>query len=87
MGFESGHAKVGGRKKGTKNKAPALMRKAIFAALEAGDGAQAYFEWLKFEKPDVYGSLLKAYIPRDVKVEGGLTVSAVIERSFVKRDA
>lgn len=70
MPFEKGNrANPSGRPKGSLNKAPAKMRKAIFAALEAGEGAQAYFEWLKVREPAVYGSLLKAYIPKDVNVD------------------
>lgn len=85
MAFQPGHQKVGGRKKGTANKAPARLRKAIFAALDSGEGAQAYFEWLKKEEPAVYGSLLKAFIPKDVNLSGDLNTNLVIRRSYVRK--
>ena len=58
--FKAGHAKLGGRKKGTPNAiSPALKRALLKAAHRVGsdgngkDGAVGYFGWLMTREPDV----------------------------------
>ena len=76
--FEKGHKKVGGRKKGTPNKATPV-KEALRRALENAheDGAEGYLLELAREDPRVFMTAVLKLIPTSVetKVEHEQTVT------------
>lgn len=72
----------GGRQKGTPNKFPDRVKTALAAALESGDGAQAYFEKLKEDEPKIFCQLLGKMMPRDWHV---IAETVVGQMSFEKQ--
>jgi len=84
-GKPKGAPKTGGRKKGTPNKHPVELKQAIFGALHSGDGAEAYMVQLKKQRPELFSSLLKAFIPKDVNVTADVAAVVTVVRSFVEK--
>ena len=66
--FEKGHAKLGGRKKGTPNKLTPV-KEALRQALENAheDGAQGYLLQVAQEHPQVFMSAVQKLIPTAVE--------------------
>jgi hypothetical protein len=56
----------GGRQKGTPNRTTASVKNAILEALDAGDGAVAFFASLKAEDPKTFAQLCGKLIPRQL---------------------
>lgn len=75
-----------GRPKGSQNKATIELKDAIFKALHAGDGATAYMMRLKEERPELYTSLLKGFIPKDVNLTADVAGVVTIVRTFVAKE-
>lgn len=70
MPFKKGdRANPKGRPKGSPNKGTLAMKRALFGALNADDGAEAFFKRLKEDEPAVFCSLLGKYVPKDVKLD------------------
>jgi hypothetical protein len=57
-----------GRPKGAKNVVTKAIKDAAIGALNAGDGAQAFFEERKENSPDAFMGFLKGIVPLDVTV-------------------
>ena len=67
--FEKGHAKLGGRQKGTPNKQPNRVREAILQAFDEVGGA----EWLRQlagEDPKTFSMLIGKVVPTEAKITG-----------------
>lgn len=60
--------KLGGRPKGSPNKVTKAIKDAAIGALNAGEGAQAFFEERKENSPDAFMGFLKGIVPLDVTV-------------------
>ena len=58
-----------GRKKGVPNKATKQVREALEGALNAGDGAQKFFEKLKDEQPVAFTNIVSKLIPVQVEAD------------------
>jgi len=56
----------GGRQKGTPNKFTASVKTTIVEALNAGDGAVAFFTRLKADDPKTFATLCGRFIPHEV---------------------
>lgn len=67
--------KLGGRPKGSVNKVTKAIKDAALGALNAGEGAEAFFMERKAEDPNAFMGFLKSIVPLDVSVSGGLTVT------------
>lgn len=80
-----GRPKTGGRAKGTPNKNTTEIKDAIVAALNSGEGAEAYFRGLKDERPDLFVSLVGKILPKDVNLAAEANVTITIERDFVRK--
>jgi hypothetical protein len=93
--FKKGHAKIGGRRRGTPNKATDLRALIMEALDRAGGigGAVGYFVWLSHKKPTLFVRLLLRCIPRYVECpscargEARYSQTTVTVRSFVSPDA
>lgn len=74
--FEKGHEKVGGRKKGSKNKVSKRVLNALFEALE---DAPESLKLLKAEDLAAFWRIAAAQIPKDLDVNhtGAINVSVV----------
>lgn len=57
-----------GRPKGVPNKVPKAIKEAALAALNSGEGAEAFFEQRKAESPDAFMGFLKGVLPMDVRL-------------------
>jgi hypothetical protein len=70
-----------GRKKGTPNVITKTVKDAIAGALNAGDGAQEFFEQLKQDDPRAFATIAAKLIPvqvdLDAKVDNSVTVEIV----------
>ena len=64
-----------GRPKGSQNQVPKAIKDAAIGALNAGEGAEAFFLQRKEEDPNAFMGFLKSIVPLDVSVSGGLTVT------------
>jgi hypothetical protein len=75
-----------GRKVGVPNKIPAAIKEAALGALNAGDGAQAFFEARKETSPDAFMGFLKSVLPLDVRIgdPNGDKFSVTIQFPFKK---
>lgn len=87
MAPPKGHPKYGGRAKGTPNKTTADVKEALTAALNSGEGAQAYFEEVKRSRPDIFCTLVGKLLPKDVNVGVSGEIVARVVRAFVKDPA
>lgn len=81
MGFQKGHAKVGGRPKGGLNRTTVEIRSAILEAFEKAGGVK-YLVRLAEEHPPVFAALLGKVIPQEIKA--ALAMSGGVE--LVVRD-
>jgi len=70
-----------GRPKGAVNKTTKTVKDAIAGALNAGKGAQAFFEDLKKDDPKAFATITAKLIPvqvdLDAKVDNSVTVEIV----------
>lgn len=75
MAAHKGHAKAGGRKKGTQNKATAEIKDMIRGALDAA-GGQDYLKRQSTDNPVAFMGLIGKIIPADVnnKLTGSFTI-------------
>jgi hypothetical protein len=64
--FEKGREKTGGRVKGTLNKHTTEVKEATMKC--AND--PKYIAWLKENRPELFISLVKAILPKDVNLGG-----------------
>jgi len=55
-----------GRPKGSQNKATKAIKDAAIGALNAGEGAEAFFLQRKEEDPNAFMGFLKSIVPLDV---------------------
>lgn len=55
-----------GRPKGSQNKVPKAIKEAALGALNAGEGAEAFFLRRKEEDPNAFMGFLKSIVPLDV---------------------
>ena len=62
--------KLGGRPKGSPNKVTKAIKDAAIGALNAGDGAEAFFKTRKAESPDAFMAFLKSIVPHEVAIGG-----------------
>jgi len=58
-----------GRKKGVPNKVTKQVREALEGALNAGEGAQKFFEKLKDEQPVAFTNIVSKLIPVQVEAD------------------
>jgi hypothetical protein len=87
--FGVGHKKVGGRKKGSKNKFGAMLKDAILeAATEAGgkEGLVGYLKKQAEENPSPFLSLLGKVLPLQVTGEGGGAVTFTFALDHAGKD-
>ena len=82
----------GGRPKGAPNKTSVTVKDAMLgaaAAYRAGgkEGLQGFCEHIRDNEPIEFFKALAKMLPRDMNIEAGDKVLAVIERRFVKREA
>src|ERR1700720_3536312 len=82
--FEKGHAKMGGRKKGTRNRFGGDLREAVVAGIQAvgfmekakkgwkrGEGGvQGFVEWLALHEPKTAEALFARVLPYFINVGG-----------------
>lgn len=66
--YAKGHAKLGGRVKGTPNKLTASLKEMIRGALDAV-GGQKYLEEQARENPTAFMTLLGKLLPSEVSLE------------------
>ena len=80
MAAPKGHAKWGGRKKGSSNKATAAVKAALAAAFDRLGGVDFLTEWGR-ENPTEFLRLWAKLLPLEVRGEGGgpVRVSQVTE--------
>lgn len=55
-----------GRPKGSPNKTTKAIKEAALGALNAGDGAEAFFMQRKEQSPDAFMGFLKSVLPHEV---------------------
>ena len=81
MKFKKGEKKPenSGRRKGTPNKATQTLKEAALGALNAGDGAQKFFERLKDKKPEAFSQFLARILPSEIKVDADMRGNVVVE--------
>ena len=86
MAFAKGHAKLGGRRRGTPNTHTAALKDAIFAAFDAV-GGHNYLVTIAREDPRTFCSLLGRVLPSELRAEiaGGVSNELVIV-DYSKRD-
>ena len=60
--------KMGGRPPGVPNKATKAIKDAALGALNAGEGAEAFFLQRKEEDPNAFMGFLKSIVPMDVQL-------------------
>lgn len=72
--FEKGHKKLGGKVKGTPNKATQNAKEAFQLAFEGLGGVPAFIEWARKNQTDYY-KLYSKVLPLDVKVAGSMNVN------------
>lgn len=70
MAYPKGAPKVGGRKKGTPNKATAALKDMILTALDKAGGVE-YLERQSTANPTAFLSLVGKVLPMTVSGEGG----------------
>lgn len=78
MAFEKGHAKVGGRKKGTTNKQTAAVKDMVLAALGNVGGIE-YLQRQAEANPTAFLTLVGKVIPLQVGGDPDNPVRAVTE--------
>lgn len=83
--FAKGHAKVGGKVKGTPNKLPQDIKNMILTALSNKGGA-AYLERQADENPVAFMALVGKVLPMQVTGENGGPVRTSLEIRFVSSD-
>ncbi len=59
-----------GRKKGTVNVQTRQLKDYVFAALNSGDGGEAWLTRQRDENPVAFMTLLGKFVPKDVNVGG-----------------
>ena len=59
-----------GRPKGVPNKVTKAVKEAALGALNAGDGAEAFFLERKEANPDAFMGFLKSIVPHEVALGG-----------------
>lgn len=65
------HPKPGpGRPKGVPNKITKAVKEAALGALNAGEGAEAFFMERKAANPDAFMGFLKSIVPHEVALGG-----------------
>lgn len=87
-GFQKGHKKAGGRKKGTPNKMTAKAKGAIEQAAETLGGADRLAAWAKEDPANervFWSQIYTKLLPLQVKGEDDNPIPiAVVERKIVK---
>lgn len=68
MPFEEGRKKTGGRKKGTPNKATAMLKESILASFDKM-GREEYLVRMAEEQPRAYLNLLGKVLPSEIKAD------------------
>lgn len=86
MAAHKGHAKAGGRKAGTPNKATATARGAFQMAFDAIGGASALATWAS-ENPTEFYKLYGRLIPVDVNAKGDLNTTLTILTGVPRADS
>ena len=87
--LEAGRKKTGGRKRGTPNKATALLKDAILAAGASShpDGLEGYLTLQAMENPTAFMTLLGKVLPLQIAGDpSNPMVVTIIERKIVKAD-
>ena len=82
----SGAAALGagpGRPKGVPNKISKNLKDAVLAALNHGEGAEAFFLQRKEEDPNAFMAFLKGILPSEVQVTGKDGEKLAITVNFV----
>ena len=74
---------MGGRQKGTQNKATTAVKAALLRALQAGeeDGGERFFGELRESDPKTFAALVGKLIPTESQVTGG-DVPLVVLRDY-----
>ncbi len=85
MAAHKGHTKVGGRQKGTPNKATATAREAFQLAFDQIGGPQKLATWAE-ENPTEFYKLYGRLIPVDVNAKGDLTAAITIVTGVPRAD-
>ena len=60
---------LGGRPQGRLNKIPVAIKNYIMEALEAGDGATAFFTKLKENEPKAFANVVAKLLPKEIREE------------------
>lgn len=81
MPAHKGHKKVGGRKKGTPNKITQSVKDAMMGALNAGDGAQAFFLELKESDPKTFANIASKLIPHQIQQEINANAAVKVDKN------
>jgi hypothetical protein len=86
--FKKGHAKIGGRKSGTPNKASGEAKTAIALAADRLGGVDRLVEWAKSDPANervFWSTIYPKLIPVTLNGDPDYPVRAGIEVSFVSR--
>lgn len=70
MGFEKGHAKLGGRPPGGLNKIPAGTKESALEVFQGIGGIPAMIEWALANPESFYTKIWAKLLPREVDVRG-----------------
>lgn len=68
-----------GRPKGTPNKVTVDLRGMVLAALDKAGGAK-YLQQQAKDNPAAFMTMLGKCLPKDVKIEGDLSLSVTVQR-------
>ena len=80
MPFETGHKKMGGRRKGVANQTTAKVKEAILSAFEQV-GGEAYLVKVANDDPKTFCALLARLLPTEMKAQ----ISDSASESIVER--
>ena len=81
-GRKKGTPRTGGRLPGSGNKTPKQIAQAIIDSFDELGGVK-YLVQVGKERPDVYASLLRAILPRDVNINGDIKLTPVTKIELV----
>jgi len=80
MPFETGHKKMGGRRKGVANQTTAKVKEAILSAFDQV-GGEAYLVKVANDDPKIFCALLARLLPTEMKAEiSDSTSESIVER-------
>lgn len=87
--IKKGRGRIGGRQKGTPNKATTEIKAAVMAAFDKVGGAK-YLERIAEENPAVFCQLLAKILPNEIKADhnhtGNVGLSLVIHDTVNAQD-